>query len=132
VFPQTFVALPASHFADAIRAEVLRSSPVLATRLRPAKDDMATLRAAAPVSQGSVTRRISAIAAKVRRAPERLAGTITAVDTTRARKTIHVRPDAEKNSLNNAKGYPDVALSRAAGSAAIQCGGGARSVFLCG
>jgi hypothetical protein len=66
-----------------------------------------------------------------RRAAEQLAATISGVDTTRARNaiweyvgTIQVRADAEKISFYNAKGHPEVALSRAAGSAANYCGSG--------
>ena len=121
------------NLADAIAAGALRSSPAIAARLRAAEDELATLRAAPPVSRGSVERLVPDIEARVRRVAERLAETISGVDTTRARNaireylgTIEVRSDAEKIRFYNAKGHPEVALSRAAGSAANYCGSGGR------
>ena len=121
------------NLADAIASGALRSSPVIAARLRAAEDELATLRAAPPVSRGPVERMIPDIDAKLRRAAEKLAETISGVDTTRARNairefvgTIQVRADAEKIRFYNAKGHPEVALSRAAGSAANYCGSGGR------
>ena len=123
-----------NNLVETVAGGALRGSSTLAARRCAAESELARLKELAnPPTTADIERLLPDLAAKHARSVERLPEVLASTDTVRARTEIaaYVGPItaesiADEIRFYNEKGHPEVALMRAVGMTANNCGSGGR------